>query len=258
MWFIFKGVYLKLNIPSVHSSLCTSASAEACNNYPKVSRELSEIAYYNLIKMSIPILIPNTPYINNTNASYVEQALTGFLLGDGVLVKKYKNEGTYFKFAQSEIHLDYLKLVFNLFKNLGIVLMETPSPGKSNIKGKSYNWYQFSTQSLKFWNDLHALWYINGTKSVPRNIFELLTPVSLAFWICDDGGKNKSGFHFATNAFSLEEVELLASVLQNKFGLKCSIHSRNRIYIWNQSLPLLSNIVKPLIPSSMYYKIDFK
>jgi hypothetical protein len=101
-----------------------------------VSRELSEIAYYNLIKMSIPILIPNTPYINNTNASYVEQALTGFLLGDGVLVKKYKNGGTYFKFAQSEIHLDYLKLVFNLFKNLGIVLMETPSPGKSNIKGK--------------------------------------------------------------------------------------------------------------------------
>jgi hypothetical protein len=64
-----------------------------------VSRELSKIAYYNLIKMSIPILIPNTPYINNTNASYVEQALTGFLLGDGVLVKKYKNGGTYFKFA---------------------------------------------------------------------------------------------------------------------------------------------------------------
>jgi hypothetical protein len=56
---------------------------------------------------------------------------------------------------------------------------------------------------------------VNGTKVVPNNIFELLTPISLAYWVCDDGGKNKTGFHFATNAFSLTGFYFLSS-----FGVK--------------------------------------
>ena len=67
----------------------------------------------------IPLLIPNTPYSNLPKASYVEQAMTGMLLGDGGLVKIYKRGGTYFKFAQGETHLDYLNHVFSLFKDLG-------------------------------------------------------------------------------------------------------------------------------------------
>jgi hypothetical protein len=129
----------------------------------------------------IPLLNPNTPYTDSPNASYVEQAMTGMLLGDGVLVKKYKGGGTYFKFAQGKIHLDYLNHVFSLFKKLGVVLMSTPSQGQSNVKGSVHTWYQFSTQSLSCWNDLQALWYVNGVKVVPKNIFDLLTPISLAY-----------------------------------------------------------------------------
>jgi hypothetical protein len=58
-----------------------------------------------------------------------------------------------------------------------------------------------------------------------------MTPVSLAYWLMDDGGWNGKGIHLASNSFSTEEVELLASVLRDKFGIKCSIHTRNRIYI---------------------------
>ena len=95
------------------------------------------------------------------------EAMTGMLLGDGVLVKKYKGGGTYFKFCQGEIHLDYLNHVFSLFQNLGVVLMDTPRQGHSNLNGVVHTWYQFSTQSLTSWNDLHALWYVNGVKVVP-------------------------------------------------------------------------------------------
>ena len=91
---------------------------------------------------------------------------------------------------------------------------------------------------------------------MPQNIFELLTPISIAYWIMDDGGRCGSGFHFATNAFSTEEVNLLAKVLQDKFGLKCSVHSRNRIYIWASSTEQLANIVRPYVHSSMEYKIE--
>ena len=107
--------------------------------------------------------------------------MNGMLLGDGVLVKKYEGGGTYFKFTQSEIHLDYLNHVFSLFKELGVVSMDAPNKGHSNIKGTVHTWYQFTTKSLSTWNDLHALWYINGVKVVPKNIFELLTLISLAF-----------------------------------------------------------------------------
>ena len=96
----------------------------------------------SLINLSIfPLLIPNTPYSGSPNASYVEQAMTGMLLGDGSLVKKYKGGGTYFKFTQSEVHLDYLNHVFSLFKDLGIVLQDAPNKGHSNIKGVVYTWF---------------------------------------------------------------------------------------------------------------------
>nr|YP_010170388.1 LAGLIDADG homing endonuclease [Phanerochaete carnosa]QRZ60369.1 LAGLIDADG homing endonuclease [Phanerochaete carnosa] len=112
------------------------------------------------------------------------------LLGDGGLVKKYKGGGTYFKYAQGKVHLDYLTHVFSLFKNLGIVLMDTPSQGHSNVNGTVHTWYQFSTKSLSRWNDLQAAkpGMVNGVKVVPQNIFYLLTPISLAYWAMDDGG----------------------------------------------------------------------
>ena len=95
--------------------------------------------------------------------------------------------------------------------------MEAPSRGQSNVKGVVHTWYQFSvstserirnfeTQSLSSWNSLRALWYVNGVKVVPQNISELMTPISLAYWLCDDGEKNGKGFHFATNAFTAEDV----------------------------------------------------
>ena len=102
---------------------------------------------------------------------------------------------------------------------------------------------------------LQSIWYINGVKVVPKNIYDLLTPISLAYWIMDDGGKSGNGFHFATNAFSVEDVNLLVKVLHGKFGLKCSIHSRNRIYIWASSSLQLANIVRPYVHNSMAYKI---
>ena len=98
--------------------------------------------------------------------------------------------------------------------------------------------------------------YVTGFKVVPQNIFELLTPISIAYWIMDDGGRCGNGFHFATNAFSTEEVNLLAKVIQDKFGLKCSVHSRNRIYIGASSTEQLANIVRPYVHSSMAYKIE--
>jgi LAGLIDADG DNA endonuclease family len=97
--------------------------------------------------------------------------------------------------------------------------------------GGIYTKVSFKTCAFPCFTELYNIFYFEG-KKIPLNIVELLTPVGLAYWLCDDGGKSGNGFHFATNGFTAEDVRLLVSVLQDKFGLKCSIQSRNRIYVW--------------------------
>jgi len=56
-------------------------------------------------------------------------------------------------------------------------------------------------------------------KIIPSNISEYLTEVSLAFWIMDFGGKTTYGdLLLHTNSYTLEEVELLVSVLNQKLN----------------------------------------
>jgi hypothetical protein len=195
--------------------------------------------------------VPN----ENPSEDFVKQAMVGLLLGDGSLVKKYIGGGTYFKYAQGVIHSSYLYHVFSLFKHIGCLNMENPSLGQSVVKGVTHQWLSFSSKSLKSWNLLHEAWYTDGVKTIPSNIAEILTPVSLAYWLMDDGGWTNTGIHIATNNFTKTEVESLVFVLNTKFGLKCSIHSRNRIYIWTESVDTFVEIVRPYIHNSMLYKI---
>lgn len=164
--------------------------------------------------------------------------MTGLILGDGSLVKKYAGGNTYFKYTQGLVHWPYLLHVFNLFKEAGLVRMDDPSWGKSiGANGAVYRWAQFNTMSLPAWNAYRLLWYPAGIKVIPSNIDVLLTPVAMAYWFMDDGGWTGKGIHMNTNAFSTADVHRLADVLSSKYGLKCSVHSRNRIYIWAVSAP---------------------
>jgi hypothetical protein len=187
--------------------------------------------------------------------TFFQQVMVGLLLGDGTLVKKYTGGGTYFKFAQSVIHSGYLLHVFSLFNEQGHLHMLAPSPGTSLIKGMTHHWLQFSTKSLVEWNSLYALWYVNGVKVIPNNIEELLTPVAIAYWFMDDGGWTGPGIHLATNCFSKEDTLRLMAVLQGVYGLKCTVHSRNRIYIWSKSTGAFINMVKPYMHSNMAHKL---
>ena len=85
--------------------------------------------------------------------------------------------------------------------------------------------------------------YPAGIKIVPSNIAELLTPLGLAYWICDDGCLQASGgLQLCTNSFSIQDVTLLRVVLITRFGLNCTIQKdRNKyvIYITKNSMDKL-------------------
>lgn len=156
------------------------------------------------------------------------------------------------------VHFGYLEHVFDLFKAAGHVNMDKPSMGVTVLKGVHHKWAQFTTKSNHAWNQIHALWYVNGTKVIPANIEELLKPVSLAYWFMDDGGWTNTGIHLATNNFTPEDTLRLMKVLESKYQLKCSIHSRNRIYIWAGSCAHFISIVSPYIHPDMGYKLQSK
>lgn len=68
----------------------------------------------------------------------------------------------------------------------------------------------------------------------------LLTERGLAYWIMDDGYKSVNGFYLCTESYTLDDHQVLVSVLRNKFHLNCNIHKTtngNRIYIFGNPCP---------------------
>jgi hypothetical protein len=79
---------------------------------------------------------------------YLNQMITGLLLSDASLVKKYEGGGTYFQFAQSVIHTSYIFFVHKLFFLVGYCHMIKPTVKTATVKGKKYNYLSFTTKSL--------------------------------------------------------------------------------------------------------------
>lgn len=129
--------------------------------------------------------------------------------------------------------------------------------------GKTYSNIYFNTRALLCFRELFDLFYQDGRKVVPSNIYELLTPLGLAYLLCDDGSYHKSRkiVRISTNSFSFDEVQLLVSVLTGKFGLKSTINKDKggfRIRISRESLPVLQALLKDIMPPMMKHKIGLE
>jgi hypothetical protein len=184
--------------------------------------------------------------------------IVGLCLGDLNINKQVVNARL--KFSQSVIHKDYLMHLYDLFNIFCGAVPSFYSPSPDNRTGKVYPALSFKTLSLPCFNEFYELFYHDGIKIVPSNIMDLLTPIGLCYWICDDGSfcKRFRVITLSTHSFSLAEVNLLVNVLNNKFGLKSSINQSNggfRIRISSKSLPVLQNFLSLHMPSMMKHKI---
>lgn len=129
---------------------------------------------------------------------------------------------------------------------------------------KLYSSLFLRTKRLPLFTEYYNLFYSNGIKIIPNNIYELLTPLGLAHWIMQDGSFHKvsKGIVLCTDSFTKEEVLLLIEVLQEKFNLKCTIQkapnkslNRFRIYISAKSMHILRELTQSYFNSSMLYKL---
>ena len=74
-----------------------------------------------------------------------------------------------------------------------------------------------------------------------------------------DGSRHGDGLHISTDNFSNEDIDKLIYTLQDKFGLKCSIHfnrdNKPRIYIFKESMDKLRSLVSQYFIKEMLYKL---
>jgi hypothetical protein len=107
--------------------------------------------------------------------------------------------------------------------------------------------------------ELHSLFYPNGVKIIPYNIYELLTPVALAHMIMGDGSVKSHGLILFTDSYTVQDVVRLMNVLMIKYRLesKFIFHSQSypRILIRQRSMPLLRAVVIPHMCQSMIPKL---
>lgn len=182
--------------------------------------------------------------------------LIGKILGDGTLEKN----GYYsrLRVCHSSKQREY---VFWLYKELKDLSTKKPRfIMTDNERGKLYQ-YRFDTYSLPVVDRYRKLFYNNGKKIVPRNIFKLLTsPISLAVWYMDDGYKrtDNSGLYLCTSGFTKLENLRLKECLFTNFGLETNLHYAGgyiRLHIPSRCISLFSKYVSPYLVKSMFYKI---
>jgi len=232
----------------------------------KHTSSMININHYYILKSKFHTKIRAINRIGPHNHDVIS-IIIGSLLGDGYANSRII-EGTRFSFKQSIIHKDYLFWLYKFFSDRGYCSNLAPrmyerltNKGNTTLQEiKVYNGYVFNTFTFRSFNWIHKLFYKKGRKYINRDLAKYITPLALAIWIMDDGGWAKPGVRLSTNAFKLEDVQFLASILTNKWGLKCTVQKLSKsnqcsIYILGESLPILKKLVLPYIVPSMKYKL---
>jgi len=169
-----------------------------------------------------------------TNINYVEltpqlvEVLDGHLLGD-MSVLQERRQSAFISFNYK--YRGYSEWLASLLVNFG-VQRRGQIKGYKNSFGVSWLYHSRYYRSLLY---LRRRWYPEGKKIVPPDID--LTPLIIKHWFMDDGSFFKAKgnvigrVEIATNSFTKDEVELLASKLASSIGSN-SIHIHNAESGW--------------------------
>lgn len=186
----------------------------------------------------------------------------GLMLGDVSLQANAAGTAYRIKFEWGDINKAYAFYVYSLFKLY--CLSEPRKQVRVNKNGNKVTTWCFQTVTHPRFKVLADLFIVNGKKVVNTTLlFNVFTPVSLAFWFMDDGGSlsytpNRYRLQLHTQGFSQREVESLAQLLIDKYGFDCWTKlnkQRWTLVISGHSYSTFFELVKPYIHDSMRRKL---
>lgn len=188
--------------------------------------------------------------------------INGKLLGDGSLTIE-KSRKPRFRFQHCQKDKDWCQHCYDLLK--GYLPLNAPKYKKITdtrlIQGYSESFYVQSRTSDVF-TLLKEVWYNGNIKVVPVDLIsKTLNSESLAWWYQDDGHlviqeNTPRKIILSTDNFNREENLILIELLREKFHLRFSLDSQNRLCLYNQpEIFIFLNIINPHIHSSMTRKM---
>ena len=115
----------------------------------------------------------------------IKDVLIGILLGDALIVKRSSTSNARLMYAQTAIaHKAYFEYVYSFFHSFCAKDYITQTKiSRDKRTNKIYSSISFTTMQLPCFNVFRELFYLSNVKTVPNNIYELLTPKGLAFWM---------------------------------------------------------------------------
>ena len=188
--------------------------------------------------------------------------LVGCCLGDISFDVFHSTGKARFQMFHSLKQEDYLRHKYLIFEEY---CKSSPKYRDGKYKGIFFNTV-LSEEIYEF-----AKMFFNGNvRGVPQNIEDLLTPIGLAYWFCDDGTscyaiskrvKNiKSFVKLCTDRYSENDVLRLIEVLKYKFNVNAKTFSPpsrkgTEIYIGLNDSVKFFDIIEPFIIPSLKYKV---
>ena len=148
--------------------------------------------------------------------------------------------------------VEWKREVFSTFTTMQLHEFE------QQLNGRGYPCVQFVTRTDPVFTVWRKRFYVDRRKIVPPDIEDFVTPMSVAVWLMDDGTADRADVSFQTHSFERTEVERLATLLQDMFGLKTSLmqnHGASIVYVHGSSLEALKALVAPYVLPQFAYKL---
>ena len=181
--------------------------------------------------------------------------ILGSLLGDGSLKiqKGYKNARL--SFRHSDIQREYFLWKVNALSEEGVFGSVTEQKPDGYSKEEKLLFQSQSTESL---TEIFQLTNKSRKFTIRRKWLNMMTPLSLAIWWCDDGSliSNSRKGVFCSEGFDYDSHKILARYFLIKWGIECHIgeikkkNGKQEQYhrLWISSTDELKKFLRIILP----------
>lgn len=234
----------------------------------KFRRELKIFAkHYNINKLEVRQLyksvfewrkkLEKNPKILLTPLQH--DLIIGSTLGDASIRQREKNCN--FRVGHTGKQKEYLLWKYNILKEF---TLSEPQWNIRKLNCHTIKTLELATATHYVFSYYRKLFYKKSIKKITKEVLDLLTPRSLAIWLCDDGSyDNRQGYIvICTNSYTLKEHKIMKRYFEKMWGLSPTIGFRDKKYYFlrfkQEDSKKLIKIIKPYIPKFMGYKIGEK
>ena len=172
--------------------------------------------------------------------------VTGTLLGGGAMRCKTN--------ALLEINHSVAQASYVDWKYRHLAEYVSTPPKQRNGNG-TRTAYRFVTRSDPVLTPYFRMFYGSGRKEVP----ELrLSPLALAVWFMDDGGRSRNAVYLNTQQFDLHSQRRLLEVLSEQWGIAATLNrdkTYHRIRVSVDGTVRLAQVIAPHVLPELRYKL---